>query len=111
MDKFALIKAILNSEEGANTDNAADLSNGSKFKIVILQRGWIFVGRFKQEGTKCTLTDAKNIRCWGTTKGLGELAESGPTTSTKLDAVNDVSFHVLTAIATIDCDYKVWAKV
>lgn len=79
-------------------------------KIAILQRGWVFVGKFSQKGSKCTLTDAYNIRRWGTTKGLGELAENGPTADTKIDKINDVSFHELTAVALIDCDEKVWRK-
>ena len=82
----------------------------SEIKIVILQRGWAMVGRFKRDGSDCSLRDASVIRTWGTTKGLGELAESGKTSSTKLDKVNDVSFHELTIVATIDCDDKIWSK-
>ena len=105
MNKLDLVKALLSDLE----DNSFKIG-GSKVKIVILQRGWVFVGKFSQEGSKCTLTSAKNIRTWGTTKGLGELASDGPTSSTKLDDVNDVSFHELTVVATIDCDDKVWSK-
>lgn len=83
---------------------------GSKVKIVILQRGWIFIGVFSQEGATCTLSKAKNIRSWGTTKGLGQIASSGPTDSTKLDDINDLSFHELTSIAVIDCDDNIWSK-
>lgn len=81
---------------------------GSMIKIVILQRGWIFIGKFEQSGSICKLTNAYNIRTWGTTKGLGELAQNGKTTNTKLDKVNDVSFHELTIIATMDCNFKAW---
>lgn len=79
-------------------------------KIAILQRGWVFVGIFTKEGSHCKLSSAYNIRRWGTTKGLGELAKEGPTSDTKLDKINDVSFHELTAVALIDCDDKVWSK-
>lgn len=77
-------------------------------KIVILQRGWVFIGRFEQTGSQCKLTSAYNLRRWGTTKGLGELAKGGPTDDTKLDKVNDVGFHELGVVATIDCDEDVW---
>ena len=107
MNKLDLVKALLSEDSAEETR----LDGGSKFKIVILQRGWVFVGKFSQEGSKCTLTDANNIRTWGTTKGLGELAESGPTGSTKLDKVNDVTFHALTSVAIIDCNDTVWKKV
>lgn len=109
MNKLEIVKALLsddNSVKGEETFNY-----GSDIKIVILQRGWVFVGKFSQVGSRCTLTNAKNIRTWGTTKGLGEIAEGGPTSSTKLDDVNDVSFHELTIIACIDCNDKVWNKV
>lgn len=86
-------------------------ASGSEIKIVILQRGWIFVGKFNQVGTRCTLTQAKNIRTWGTTRGLGELASDGPTPLTKLDDVNDVLFHELSVIACIDCNKKIWLPI
>ncbi len=105
MNKEKLILALLKDDETCNTKE-----EGSEVKIVVLQRGWVFVGRFSQEGTRCKLTDAFNIRTWGTTKGLGELASDGPTSTTKLDKVNDVSFHELTSVVMIDCDTKVWNK-
>ena len=110
MDKIALVKALLCEENGTGVCGSSFVVGGSKIKIVILQRGWIFIGKFSQNGSTCKLTDAYNIRSWGTTKGLGELAENGKTSSTKLDKVNDVSFHELTIVATIDCDDKIWSK-
>ena len=81
----------------------------SEIKIVILQRGWAMVGRFKREGADCNLRDASVIRTWGTTKGLGEIAEGGPTSSTKLDPCNGlVQFDYLTVVATISCNEDKW---
>ncbi len=81
----------------------------SPVKIVILQRGWIMVGRFSRKGSDCTLSDASVIRNWGTTKGLGEIAKSGPTGSTKLDKCYGlVEFDYLTVVATLSCEEKVW---
>lgn len=76
-------------------------------KIAILQRGWIFVGNFAQEGSVCTLTNALNIRRWGTSKGLGELAQEGKQSNTQLDPAGTVTFHELTAVALIDCNEEV----
>lgn len=53
--------------------------------ICVLPRGWVLVGNL--EGT--CLKSAKVIRRWGTTKGLGELAASGPTRETVLDDLGD----------------------
>lgn len=79
-------------------------------QIVILQRGWVFVGNMTKKGSACKLVNAQTIRVWGTSKGLGEIAESGPTSSTKLDPCPEVTFHELTIIATIKCDEKAWQK-
>lgn len=79
-------------------------------KIVILQRGWVFVGRYSKTGIDCVLENAKCIRQWGTTKGLGELV-AGPLSKTVLDDASTVRFHELGVIATIDCDQEGWAKV
>lgn len=79
-------------------------------QIVILQRGWIFVGDMVREGNECLLTNAATIRNWGTTKGLGEIAEGGPTPSTNLDPCPEVRFHYLTMVGQIACNEKAWNK-
>lgn len=81
-------------------------------KIVILQRGWIMVGRFERNESDCKLHNASVIRTWGTTKGLGEIAESGPLSGTKLDKCNGlVCFDYLTVVATVDCRGEKWQNV
>ena len=80
----------------------------SEVRIVILQRGWVMVGRWSRDGDMCSLEQAAVIRAWGTTKGLGELA-AGPTSSTKLDPAGHVEFHILTVVATLDADEDAWA--
>ena len=83
----------------------------SPIKIVILQRGWCMVGRFERKENECKLYDASVIRTWGTTKGLGEIAKDGPTSSTKLDKCNGlVEFDYLTVVAAISCSEKEWEK-
>lgn len=80
----------------------------SNIKIVVLQRGWVMVGRFTQVDDACSLDDAMVIRTWGTSKGLGELALEGKKTSTKLDPIGHVNFHVLTTVAVVNCNEDVW---
>jgi len=77
-------------------------------KIVILQRGWVYIGKFSQEGDMCTLTNAYNIRRWGTERGLGELALEGKKENTQLDEVGKVTFHILTSVALLDVNEDVW---
>lgn len=78
-------------------------------RIVILQRGWIYVGIFERDGNNnCSLYNAYNIRTWGTTKGLGELV-LGPTPLTKLDKCDGViEFDWLTVIHTIRVNAEKW---
>jgi len=83
--------------------------NGTR-QIAILQRGWVYVGWFHQQGTSCKLTNASCIRSWGTTKGLGELAQNGPTSNTKLDTCPDIQFHELTVICLMSCEDLKWNK-
>ena len=79
-------------------------------KIVILQRGWIFIGRWERNGNDCKLHNASCIRVWGTTKGLGELIE-GPTSSTKLDPSGIVEFDYLTVVATLTVNESKWKGI
>lgn len=79
-------------------------------RIVIAQRGWVFVGRFHQDGDQVTLSDASNVRRWGTKSGLGELAAKGPLADTVLDPAGTVRLHALSIVAQIDCAEEKWSK-
>ena len=79
-------------------------------RIVILQRAWVVVGRFTQNGSQCTLENASVIRNWGTERGLGQIATDGPTSKTILDKCPTVRFHELSAVASIDCVVDKWSK-
>lgn len=80
-------------------------------KIAVLQRGWVFVGRFRQDGDQCTLSNASCIRIWGTKNGIGEIAAGGPTKNTVLDKCPDVHFHILTSIVMMDCEASKWPGI
>lgn len=79
-----------------------------KKQIVILQRGWVVIGDYSLMKDECVLTDAAVIRVWGTTKGLGEIAAGGPTSSTKIDRCPDMRFHPMTVIARMDVADEAW---
>ena len=83
------------------------MADGSK-QIVIAQRGWVFVGDVSLDGDDVTINQAQCIRRWGTTKGLGEIAANGPTKSTVLDDMGTVRLHVLSVVASIDCEAGKW---
>lgn len=80
-------------------------------KIVILQRGWVYIGRFERNGNDCKLYNASVIRTWGTTKGLPELV-NGATSSTKLDKCDGiVEFDWLTVVHTITVNEEKWKTI
>lgn len=81
-------------------------------KIVILQRGWVMVGKLERNGSDCKLHNAAVIRSWGTSKGLGEIAMNGPTANTKLDKCGGVvEFDYLTLVASLSVEESKWANV
>jgi hypothetical protein len=53
--------------------------------IAILNRGYVYLGRMERKGDELLLHECKNVRKWGTTKGLGQLAIEGPQENTVLD--------------------------
>jgi hypothetical protein len=85
-------------------------TSDSPVKIAILQRGWVFVGRFIKDGSDCALMNASCIRVWGTTRGIGELV-AGPTSATVLEVAGTVRFHELAVVALLDCDESGWRKL
>lgn len=94
-------------------ESSANLSPNylGDIKIVVLQRGWIYIGRFSKQGNICQLKNAYCIRTWGTTKGLQELV-NGATTSTKLDKCDGViEFDWLTVIHTITVNESAWKQI
>ena len=87
------------------------LTKACDIRIVILQRGWVFIGNYLQVNeNECILTDAKNYRYQGSKKGFGYVAEHGPSSECKLDDCGlPVRFNPLTVIATLDCAEDKWA--
>ena len=76
-------------------------------RIVIGQRGWVWIGHLEADGDAVTLTNARCIRKWGTTKGLGELVD-GPTEQTFLDPAGTVRLHALAIVASYDASEEGW---
>ncbi len=70
-------------------------------KIVVLDRGFVYVGDVTIDGDFVLIHNARNIRVWGTTKGLGELCD-GPTATTVVDDVGGVKAPLRAVIALIE---------
>lgn len=85
-------------------------STDGDIKIAVLDRGFIYVGRVSWEDDFLILKSAKNIRVWGTTKGLGELV-NGPLSGTKLDQVGTVRVPSRALISLIDVEQGKWSGI
>lgn len=71
--------------------------------IVILDKGFVYKGNVTILNDWVMIGDAVNIRVWGTTNGLGELALTGPTSSTRLDKCGDMKAPLRALIALLPC--------
>ena len=96
-DKLSAIKEILESE-----DTAMPLTIG------VLQRGHVVVGNMAIVDSEVQFHNAAVVRRWGTTNGLGELAENGPLPNTKLDKCPRVRCHHLAVVMLMDCNGQAW---
>lgn len=86
--------------------DALDETQGD-IKIAVLDRGFVYVGAISFEGDFVIIKNARNIRVWGTTRGLGELV-NGPLSTTKVDTIGLVRASKHALIHLIDVDQKKW---
>lgn len=80
-------------------------------QIIVAERGWVFVGDCSRDGDQLVISNAYNVRRWGTTEGLGQLAKAGPQEGTQLDHYGTVRIHVLAVVASIECTATAWVSV
>ena len=77
------------------------------FAIVVCDRGYVYVGDCTIDDHFCVIKNAKNIRRYGTAKGLGELV-NGPLENTVLDDFGTVRIPARAIINIIDADGIKW---
>ena len=75
----------------------------SSAQIVVMDRGFVYQGNVTREDDHVIIEKAKNIRRWGTTKGLGQLATAGPQPNTVLDEAGTVVAPLRAVIHFIAC--------
>ena len=86
------------------------LPSESSIQIVVLDRGFVFVGKTTRTDEFMYIDNAFNIRKWGTTDGLGQL-RNGPTKETVLDDSGTIRAPMRAVIFTIDCDDSKWTPL
>ncbi len=94
-------------ETPAEYERATQSQPQGQIQIVVLDRGFVFVGRVTRTDTEMYIDDARCIRKWGTEEGLGQLA-NGPLTETKLDAKCTVRPQLKAVMFTIACNQAKW---
>lgn len=107
IERGKAIEAALGSKV-ASASTAQGSNEG--LNIVILDRGFVYVGDVSIYGDWLLISDAKNVRRWGTTQGLGELAAKGPQPETKLDMGGSVKAPLRALIGLIKCEAASWTK-
>ena len=110
MKKETLLELVgLALENKAEVTGEEQLFGKGEWRIAVLQRGWIMVGEYYRDGEYVRLENAYNVERWGTTEGLGELAEKGKKDDTRLRKCSKpVHFHKLTEVFSIECNQKNW---
>lgn len=73
-------------------------------QIVVMTHGFVYVGSVFIEGKFVRIEGAKNIRRWGTTKGLGQLVQ-GPTKDTILEDCGTIIAPMSAVIHLIKTQY------
>ena len=78
--------------------------------IVVLDRGFVYVGLTTTDEDWCTMRHARNIRYWGTVGGLGQLVLGGATPKTKLDRVGDLKAPMRAVISIHPTEEELWKQ-
>lgn len=82
----------------------------SNIKIVVADRGWVFIGNVFQGKESTLIKNSYVIRRWGTSEGLGELCIKGKLENTVLEKCLDIEIPLKSIIAYFDCDQDKWNK-
>src|SRR5512139_1760875 len=67
--------------------------------IVVVDRGFVWVGDTQIVGSMVYCVNAQNIKQWGVNRGLGELASEGPKSETEMDPIDAVAIPLRAVLA------------
>ena len=82
----------------------------SGWHIVVVDSGFVFCGDCIQDPDTLVITNVKQLRQWGTSRGLGELV-NGPTPKTVMDPIPSVIIPRSRVIFTIPVNESKWVKL
>ena len=82
----------------------------NNFRIVVIQSGWVLAGEYSIAQGVVTLKNSTVIQKWGTTKGLGELALSGPTSESVIHPCGTAEIPASAVLYTLEVNPKIATK-
>jgi hypothetical protein len=80
------------------------------YAIVVADRGFVYIGNVVVNNDFASITEGKNIRSWGTKKGLGQLVNEGPQKETSLDICGEIDIPMRAVISIHKTDKTLWLK-
>jgi len=69
----------------------------------------VVIGDVEKTEADLRINNCSVIRVWGTSKGLGQIAEEGPTDKTKLDPCPPVTVHPLSVVLCMNVNEEEWS--
>ena len=94
--------------DGVTYAPVKDLEMGD-IQIAVLERGFVYVGRFENDGSTVTIRSARAIIRWGTSAHLGEL-QNGPLENTRLGQACTVRCIPSQVIHCVEVNQDAWTK-
>jgi hypothetical protein len=91
-----------------NANTREDANYG--YNVVVLDRGFVYVGKCARVGDCLLMDQGRNIRYWGTDKGLHQLVVNGPTKDSQIDAPAHIRIPWRAVISIHATNESLWTK-
>lgn len=72
--------------------------------VVVVDNGFVFWGDLRVVEDMCEISNGYNLRRFGTTRGLGQLAIEGPTIETQADKITVIHVLKTRVVFVMECN-------
>jgi len=80
------------------------------YNVIVLDKGFVYVGACRRDEDLLYMDNARNITRWGTTEGLHQIVNGGPTKNTSLTPASNVRVPWHAVISLHTTERKLWEK-